>query len=67
MAPGYVERPDLTAQKFIANPFGATALDPVLYRTGDAVSIDEDGDFLFHGRIDDQVKIRGFRVELGEI
>jgi non-ribosomal peptide synthetase-like protein len=67
VAPGYVERPDLTAQKFIANPFGATELDPILYRTGDAVSIDEDGDILFHGRIDDQVKIRGFRVELGEI
>ena len=67
VAPGYVGREDLTAQKFIANPFGATELDPILYRTGDAVSIDEDGDILFHGRIDDQVKIRGFRVELGEI
>jgi non-ribosomal peptide synthetase-like protein len=67
VAPGYVGRDDLTAQKFIANPFGATDLAPVLYRTGDAVSIDERGDILFHGRIDDQVKIRGFRVELGEI
>ena len=67
VAPGYVGRNDLTSQKFIANPFGATELDPILYRTGDAVSIDEDGDILFHGRIDDQVKIRGFRVELGEI
>ena len=67
VALGYVGREDLTAQKFIANPFGATELDPILYRTGDAVSTDEDGDILFHGRIDDQVKIRGFRVELGEI
>ncbi|MDE2445681.1 MAG: amino acid adenylation domain-containing protein [Alphaproteobacteria bacterium] len=67
VAPGYVGRDDLTAQKFIANPFGATALDTILYRTGDAVSIDEHGEILFHGRIDDQVKIRGFRVELGEI
>lgn len=67
VALGYVGQPTLTEQKFIANPFGASALDPVLYRTGDAVSIDEDGDIIFHGRIDDQVKIRGFRVELGEI
>ena len=67
VALGYVGREDLTSQKFIANPFGATQLDPILYRTGDAVSVDEDGDILFHGRIDDQVKIRGFRVELGEI
>ena len=67
VALGYVGQSDLTAQKFIANPFGATELDPILYRTGDAVSINQDGDILFHGRIDDQVKIRGFRVELGEI
>ena len=67
VAQGYVGRPDLTAQKFIANPFGANELDPILYRSGDAVSVDEDGNLVFHGRIDDQVKIRGFRVELGEI
>ena len=60
-------RPDLTAEKFIANPFASDGADPVLYRSGDAVALDENGDILFRGRIDDQVKIRGFRVELGEI
>ncbi len=67
VAPGYLGRPDLTAQKFIANPFKSDGPDPVLYRSGDAVSINTEGKFIFHGRIDDQVKIRGFRVELGEI
>ena len=67
VAPGYLNRPELTAQKFIANPFGTEGLDPVLYRSGDAVSINGQGQIVFHGRIDDQVKIRGFRVELGEI
>ena len=66
IARGYLRRPELTAEKFIANPFGGTD-DPVLYRSGDAVSMSEDGRLLFHGRIDDQVKLRGFRVELGEI
>ena len=67
VAHGYVGQPDLTAQKFIANPFEVSKLDPILYRSGDSVSIDQKGRILFHGRIDDQVKIRGFRVELGEI
>jgi non-ribosomal peptide synthetase-like protein len=67
VAPGYLGRPDLTAQKFIANPFGTTDIDPILYRSGDAVSINTEGKIVFHGRIDDQIKIRGFRVELGEI
>ena len=67
VAPGYLGRPDLTAQKFIANPFEAIATAPVLYRSGDSVSINTEGKIVFHGRIDDQVKIRGFRVELGEI
>ncbi|ACL60679.1 Pls/PosA family non-ribosomal peptide synthetase [Methylobacterium nodulans] len=67
VAAGYLARPDLTAEKFIANPFGGDGSDPVLYRSGDAVSLDPQGRILFHGRIDDQVKIRGFRVELGEI
>jgi non-ribosomal peptide synthetase-like protein len=71
VAQGYLRRPDLTAEKFVANPFsktfGDTSGDPILYRSGDAVSLDANGDILFHGRIDDQVKIRGFRVELGEI
>lgn len=67
VAPGYLGRPDLTAQKFIANPFADRTNDPVLYRTGDAVLIDESGRLVFKGRIDDQVKVRGFRIELGEI
>jgi non-ribosomal peptide synthetase-like protein len=67
VAQGYLQRPELTAEKFIANPFESDGSDPVLYRSGDAVSLDEAGNIVFHGRIDDQVKIRGFRVELGEI
>lgn len=67
VARGYLGRPDLTAEKFIANPFHPMAGDPVLYRSGDAVSVAENGKILFHGRIDDQVKLRGFRLELGEI
>lgn len=67
VAAGYLGRPDLTAQKFIANPFASDGSDPLLYRSGDAVVLDADGNLEFHGRIDDQVKIRGFRVELGEI
>jgi non-ribosomal peptide synthetase-like protein len=67
VAKGYLKRPELTAEKFIANPFPSAGRDPILYRSGDAVSVDEWGNIAFHGRIDDQVKIRGFRVELGEI
>jgi len=66
VAQGYLGRPELTAEKFIANPFRGGG-DPLLYRSGDAVSVDADGNLQFHGRIDDQVKIRGFRLELGEI
>jgi len=67
VAVGYLQRPELTAEKFIANPFDGDGFDSILYRSGDAVSINGDGNIAFHGRIDDQVKIRGFRVELGEI
>ncbi len=67
VARGYLKRPDLTAEKFVANPFDPIAPDAILYRSGDAVSLTPSGDLAFHGRIDDQVKIRGFRVELGEI
>lgn len=67
VARGYLERDELTAEKFIANPFASDGTDPVLYRSGDAVVVDDKGDIVFRGRIDDQIKIRGFRVELGEI
>lgn len=67
VAKGYLNRAPLTAEKFIANPFASEGSDPVLYRSGDAVVMEANGDISFRGRIDDQVKIRGFRVELGEI
>ncbi len=68
VAMGYIGQPELTAVKFVTNPFAAEgATDPVLYRTGDAVSIDDAGNIVFHGRVDAQVKIRGYRIELGEI
>ncbi len=67
VAKGYLKRDTLTAEKFIANPFASDGVDPILYRSGDAVVMEADGKIAFRGRIDDQVKIRGFRVELGEI
>ena len=67
VAKGYLRREALTAEKFIPNPFAPDGADPILYRSGDAVLLDANGNIAFRGRIDDQVKIRGFRVELGEI
>ena len=68
VAKGYINLPEMTAKKFVANPFDPNSKrDPILYRTGDAVSLDALGRFVFLGRIDDQVKIRGYRIELGEI
>ncbi|MBL1258210.1 Pls/PosA family non-ribosomal peptide synthetase [Methylocystis sp. Sn-Cys] len=67
VAKGYLKRDSLTAEKFIDNPHYDGGLDPILYRSGDAVILNESGDLVFRGRVDDQVKIRGFRVELGEI
>jgi surfactin family lipopeptide synthetase A len=66
LARGYHRRPDLTAEKFVANPFGRRGHDH-LYRTGDRVRRLPSGDFEFLGRQDSQVKIRGFRVEPDEI
>jgi len=67
VAAGYLGRPDLTAQKFLENPWATAPQDGRLYRTGDLARIDEHGQVQCLGRADDQVKIRGFRVELGEI
>jgi amino acid adenylation domain-containing protein len=66
LAKGYLHRPDLTSEKFIANPFSD---DPHarLYKTGDLARYLPDGNIEYIGRIDNQVKIRGFRIELGEI
>jgi amino acid adenylation domain-containing protein len=66
VARGYRGRPDLTGERFLADPF---AEDPEarIYKTGDLVRCREDGDVEYLGRLDHQVKIRGFRIELGEI
>lgn len=67
VATGYLGRPDLTAEKFLPNPWATQANEARLYRTGDLACIQPDGSVVCLGRADDQVKIRGFRVELGEI
>jgi amino acid adenylation domain-containing protein len=66
LARGYFNRPDLTAEKFIPNPFSNKPGDR-LYKTGDLARYLPDGNIEYLGRIDHQVKLRGFRIELGEI
>ena len=66
LARGYHNLPELTAARFIANPFGAKA-GSHLYRTGDLGRYLSDGSIEFLGRVDDQIKIRGYRIEPGEI
>ena len=62
---GYHNRPELTAEKFILDPF--SSLGGKVYKTGDRVKWNEDGELVFLGRFDHQVKVRGYRIELGEI
>jgi amino acid adenylation domain-containing protein len=66
LARGYLRRPDLTADRFIPNPYGQTS-GARLYRSGDVGRRKSDGDTEYLGRLDTQVKVRGFRIELGEI
>jgi amino acid adenylation domain-containing protein len=66
VAMGYLNRPDLTTEKFVSNPFDPSGQSR-LYRTGDRVRYRADGNLEYLGRLDYQIKLRGFRIELGEI
>ena len=65
---GYINLQELTAQKFVTKPSSLSELNgDMIYKTGDAAIINEDGTIDFQGRFDDQIKLRGYRIELGEI
>lgn len=68
LAEGYVGQPELTAERFLADPYAhPQQLDRRMYKTGDRARFFEDGVMEFLGRLDNQIKIRGFRIELGDI
>ncbi|MBD3882897.1 amino acid adenylation domain-containing protein [Phormidium tenue FACHB-886] len=67
LARGYLNRAELTANRFISSPFDSGLAASKLYRTGDHARYQANGDLEFLGRSDNQIKLRGFRVELGEI
>ncbi|HXS37437.1 MAG TPA: Pls/PosA family non-ribosomal peptide synthetase [Flavipsychrobacter sp.] len=65
---GYINRPELTSEKFVSKSASLSMLPgDLVYRTGDAAIIKTDGSVDFYGRLDDQIKLRGYRIELGEI